>query len=84
MGANGVSVARVAAAIGCSEDSVYKWASTNESNQFHLHNLIPLFAETGDFFILRELAGMFGFALTPMGNGPAAMLRAVLEALDHE
>lgn len=80
-GANGVSVAQIAEAMGVSEAILYKYASANEENLIHLHNLLPLLEATGDFLILHELARLFGFALVPVGE-PVGMLRELLKAVE--
>ena len=43
--------------------------------------MIPLLSETGDFFILEELARLFGFALVPLGE-PVEMLRVLVRAME--
>ncbi len=60
-------VAQIAAAIGKSDDRLYKSANRN-SPDHHLHfkDLPILIHETGDLTILKELAAMFGFALAPL------------------
>ena len=81
-GSEGITVAQIAEAMGLSESSLYKYANTGEESQnIHLHNLLPLLQETGDFFILQELARMFGFVLVPVGE-PVRMLRVLLGAME--
>lgn len=83
-GSNGISVSKVAEAMGVSESLVYKLASpAEEANQIHVHNLIPFLATTGDYLILHELVKIFGFALVPMGE-PVEMVRSLLKALERK
>ena len=81
-GSNGIPVAQIAEAMGVSEASVYKYASTSEENLIHLHNLLPLIQETQDFFILEELARTFGFALISISD-PLVMLKTLVKALEE-
>ena len=81
-GSTGITVNRIADAMGLSESSLYKKANTGEESQnLHLADLIPLLSETADFFILEELARLFGFALVPLGE-PVEMLRVLVRAME--
>ena len=80
-GSTGITVNRIADAMGLSEASVYKQASPVEENQLQAHNLIPLLDETGDFFILEELCRMFGGVFVPLGE-PVEMLQVLVRALE--
>jgi hypothetical protein len=81
-GSNGIPVAQIAEAMGVSDASLYKYASINEeANQIHLHNLLPLLQETGDFFILQQIAELFGYALVPLA-APLPMVKAISAALE--
>jgi hypothetical protein len=83
-GSTGITVSRIADAMGLSESSLYKKANTGEESQnLHLADLIPLLSETRDFFILHELARVFGFALIPLGE-PVEMLRELLKAMERK
>ena len=79
-GSTGITVNQIAEAMGLSESSLYKYANTGEESQnIHLHNLIPLLTATGDFLILRELVNIFGFQLVPKDPWEA-ICQAVKEA----
>jgi hypothetical protein len=45
--------------------------------------MIPLLAETGDFFILHELCRMFGGVFVPLGE-PVEMVRELLKAMERK
>jgi hypothetical protein len=82
-GSTGITVNQIADAMGLSESSLYKKANIGEESQnLHLNDLIPLLDETGDFFILEELARLFGFALVPLGD-PVEMLKVLVKAMEE-
>jgi hypothetical protein len=75
-----VPVSQIAAAMGKSDDRLYKSANRNNLDQ-HLHfkDIPILINESGDFTILHELAEMFGFLLFPVDD--AKKLIAVSQSL---
>ena len=83
-GSTGITVNQIADAMGLSESSLYKYANVGEESQnIHLHNLIPLLATTGDFSVLHELVKIFGFALVPLGD-PVEMVKELLKAMERK
>lgn len=81
-GEQGVKVEEISELMGKSASLLYKAANIKETEQnLQAHDLIPVMERTGNFFILEELARLFGFALVPLGE-PVEMLRVLVKALE--